>query len=261
MNGKIAKQIFVVFIFSAIPALLSYLASSSLVFDKLIGYGLLGDTINVPLIQDYCLWIGIIFSAFVLSINLIITKVKCDYLLEQRNSLIKMNKNILSSDLGRRFLSDSSSFDIRIFIPKHPLMYKIADKFHISNLPRKFVIKNIDLIADQGITKNLQFEVFPKQEGLVGLCYQGKSIIYDDDLEHTNNQIYQLNHNQLDRTSDLKWSICCPVCDDVDNVVAIIALDGKTRITIDKEKEEKLREPLIVFTRMLYDAVPQLFKR
>lgn len=258
---KMIKQIVIVVIFSAIASTLSYLANSSLVFDKLIEWGIMQEMVNIPLVQDYCLWIGIIFSSVVLSLNLIITKVQYDHMIEQRNQLIKMNKNILSSSLGKRFLSDSSVFDIRIFIPKHPLWYKIADKLHLSNVCKKFVIKNIDLIAEPGVTKNLHFEVHPNQEGLVGLCYSNKVMVYDDNLEHTNETQYKLHQNQIARTSNLKWSICCPICNDNDTVVAIIALDGKTRITIDAAKEAVLREELLVFSRMLFDSVPQLFKR
>lgn len=112
MNLKIVKQIISVVIFSAIPAFLSYLANSSLIFNKLIEYGVLGKNVNVELIQDYCLWIGIILSAIVLSTNLLVTKIKYENILEQRNLLIKMNKNILSTSLGKRFLSNTSSFDI-----------------------------------------------------------------------------------------------------------------------------------------------------
>ena len=86
-------------------------------------------------------------------------------------------------------------------------------------------------------------------------------MVYDDDLEHTNDTSYSLDRIQVSRTSNLKWSICCPVFDDKNTVVAIIALDGKTKITIDKEKENDLKEELYVFTRMLYDYVPQLFRR
>ena len=172
-----------------------------------------------------------------------------------------MNKNILSSSLGKRFLSESSSFDIRIFIPKNPILYKIADKLKIKDIQKKFTIKNIDLIAEQGIAKNLEFEVSPNPQGLVGMCYDTKAMVYDDDLEHTNDKKYQLKENQINRTSDLKWSICCPVTNESNTIIAIIALDGKTRIKIDKAKEETLREEMVTFSCMLYDAVPQLFKR
>lgn len=261
MYQKIAKRIFSVVFLSAVPAFLSYLANSSLVFDKLIELQFLSEKINVALIQDYCLLASILFSALALSLNLIFTQIRHDQILEQRNSLIKMNKDILSSSLGKRFLSDTSSFDIRIFVPKYPILYDVAKKVGISKIPKKFVIKNIDLISEPGITKNLQFEVSPKEEGLVGWCYQTKSMVYDDDLEHTNDKLYMLNKNQIDRTSNLKWSICCPVMGENDDVVAIVALDGKTRINIDKGKEATLREEITAFCCMLYDSVPQLFYR
>lgn len=260
MKTKTLKTLIVTIVFSAIPAFLSYLASSSLIFDKLIQIGFLGETINIPLVQDYCLWIGIAFSAIFLSAKLFCTKQKYSHVLEQRNALIKMNKNILASSLGQRILSNSFAFDIRIFIPKHPFLYKILEKLHIM-INKKFIIKNIDLIAEQGTTMGLSFEVFPKQEGLVGACYSTKAMIYDDDLEHTNCEKYQLKQNQIARTSGLKWSICCPIFDESNVVVAVLALDGKTRIKIDKEKEAMLREEILVFSRMLYDSVPMLFKR
>ena len=94
------KEIIVVVIISAIPASLSYLANSSLVFDRLVQCGVIGDAIDVPLIQDYCLWIGIAISAIGLSANLIYQKVKCDCILEQRNLLIRMLKNIFAGSLA-----------------------------------------------------------------------------------------------------------------------------------------------------------------
>ena len=94
MKTKTLKTLIVTIVFSAIPAFLSYLASSSLIFDKLIKIGFWGETINIPLVQDYCLWIGIAFSAIFLSAKLFCTKQKYSHVLEQRNALIKMNKNI-----------------------------------------------------------------------------------------------------------------------------------------------------------------------
>ena len=258
---RIIKTIISTFVVSAIPALLSYLANSSLVFDKLKEIGLIGNSINIQQVQDYCLWIGIVFSALFLSLNLVIKKLKYDEICEQRNSLIIMNKAILSESLGQRFLSEPSAFDIRIFIPKYPRYYKIADKLKLTNVRRKFKIKNIDLIADRGITKDLEFEVYPKQEGLVGLCYKEKKMFFDDDLEHTNSEIYELHQNQIDRTSGLKWSICSPVIDSNDEVIAIMALDGKTKLKIDDEKETALRDNLLAFSIMLYESVPKFFKR
>lgn len=261
MKRKIVKHLLVTIIVSAIPACLSYLASSALIFNKLIELKILNESVNVQLVQDYCLWIGILLSAIFLSCDLIAVKVRYDYLLEERNQLIQMNKNILASALAKICLSNQADFDIRIFIPKHPIFYRIAEVLQIPDVHLKFVIKNIDLIAEPGTTNNLEFEVFPNQEGLVGECYAQKAMVYDDDLEATNSVIYNLGQNQIARTSNLKWSVCCPVFADSNTVVAILALDGKTKITIDQRNESALREQLVAFSSLLYDSVPSLFKR
>ena len=246
---------------SALPAFLSYLASSELIFLKLIEKNIIGSAINIPVVQDYCLWISILLSAIFLSGQLVLVKVKYDHTLEERNLLIRMSKNILSGTLGKLCFSNQPNFDVRIFIPQWPILYRLAEKMHFLNIKQKFIIKNIDLIAEQGTTKDLEFEVCPNQEGLVGLCYQSKSIVFDDNLEHSNSTDYNLGENQISRTSNLKWSICCPIFDTNNAVVAILALDGKSKITIAEENAPILNEHIVAFSRLLYDSVPQLFKR
>lgn len=255
MKLKIFKHIIYVLLTSGISALCSYLANSSLIFDKMVDWGIIADTKSIPVIQDYCLWIGILFSAVFISLNLIITTEKYLHTFEERNALLCMSKDILRSSL-------STDFDIRIFIPKHPLLYKIADFLHISNIKKKFIIKNIDSIAKVGLTRNLEFEVSPNPKGLVGLCYKQKSMIYDDDLEHTNEtEIYDLNSIQIKKTHNLKWIICCPVLGKSGEVAAIMSLDGKSKITINARKESEIKEELYTFSQTLYEYSPQFFKR
>lgn len=261
MRKSAFLHIIKIVIVSVIPACLSYLANSELIFDKLIEMNIVSSSIQVSLIQDYCLWIGIVVSAIFLSGQLIIVKIQYDRVSTERNLLIKMSKNIFAGTLGKACFSNHPEFDVRIFIPKHPIVYKFADLFHVTKITKKFVIKNIDLIAEQGLTKNLEFEVSPNQEGLVGLCYETKTMVYDDDLEHSNSVGYNLGQNQISRTSNLKWSVCCPIFGENDTVVAIIALDGKSKITIKKNNEPVLNEHIVAFSRLLYDSVPQLFKR
>lgn len=261
MRFKAVKHILEVILFSAIPALFSYLASSDLVFNKLIEMNVIGSAINIPVVQDCCLWISIVSSALLLSLRFIITKIKYDLALEERNLLIRMNKNVLAGALRKICFEDQPNFDVRIFIPKHPIKYKLAEMLRWQECRRKFIIKNIDLIAEQGTTKDLEFEVYPRQEGLVGECYQRKCMVYDDNLEENNNTLYNLRENQISRTANLKWSICCPVLDANNQVIAIMALDGKTKIEIKNENKKALNEHVIAFSRLLYDSVPQLFKR
>lgn len=261
MKKKIVLHIFSVFLFTAIPAFLSYMANSTLIFEKLINNNFLSENVNIGIAQDYCLWIGILLSAFFLSGRLILKCIQFDRAQEERNSLLQMNKEILSSALCKMCSPNQFDFDIRIFIPKYQLLYKLANYLHIKKIKQKFMIKNIDLIANTGITKNLEFEVYPHQEGLVGICYTKKALVYDDNLESTNNSDYNLDQTQISRTSNLKWSICCPIFADRDTVVAILALDGKSKITIKKENETALRDQLVGFSRFLFDSAPQLFRR
>lgn len=248
-------------ILSAISAFLSYLASSSLIFDKLIAAGILGSGVDIDDLQEKCLWFGIVFSAIVLTWRLIYRNIKIASITEQRNNLIKMNKETLAESLRQKLSQNSLDFDIRIFIPQHPWLYKAANKFGRNRMKRRFIIKNIDLIAEQGTTKKLKFEVYPCSQGLVGACYTQKSIVFDDNLIKTNSTEYNLSHLQITRTASLRWIICCPIFNESDDVVAIISLDGKSIIELTDETVSNLKEDIIGFSRMLYDSVPEFFRR
>jgi len=259
MGFRILKHAFLGLLFSAIPAFCSYIASSDVFLTNLQAQGILGESVNIPFLQDTMLWIGIILSVGFLGGSLAICNIIKDSMMEQRNALIQMNKTILASALSRCVGLENIDFDVRIFVPKHPGLYNMAKFLHI-NMAQKFVIRNIALIAQPGTTKKLQFEVFPKTEGLVGLCYKTKAMMYDDDLMHTNSVRYSLGQNQIDQTSNLMWSICCPILREDNTVHAIIALDGKRRITLSESAMQGFRQDIIAFSRLLYDAVPQLFR-
>lgn len=259
MKKKKIGLLIKVVIFTAIPSFLSYVASSPTFLNQLVVKGIIGNSVPLDIIRDLCFISGIILSAILLSWNLICKTTQYEDVLEQRNYLIKMNKDnlkIVLSDLSSGF----SSFDIRIFIPRYPKLYMICNKIGI-DCKREFIIKNIDIIANQGATKNLKFEVYPNTQGLVGQCYKSKAMVYDDQLEKTNNTKYSLTEGQISRTSNLKWSICCPIINENNEVVSVMAFDGTENITIDRNKQKELSDNILTYTRMLYDAVPQLFRR
>ena len=68
-----------------------------------------------------------------------------------------------------------------------------------------YYIKNIEGLAEKDITDNLKFEVSPNRQGLVGECYEQKAILYDDDLENSNEINYNLTHYQIAKTNQLKF--------------------------------------------------------
>ena len=254
------KEIIIVVVFSVIPAILLYFSSSVHFFDYLKAHGVIGESLNIATIKEWCLVISIFLSALLLSLNLAFTKLKVITIENERNSLIKMIKGNPMGSIEKVLQISSSDYEIRIFVPKNPILYRIADRFRLSFIRKVFIIKNVSLIAEEGATRNLQFEVIPKSEGLVGKCYNNKRMEYDDNLESTNASEYELNHNQIAKTSSLQWSICCPVFDKNDNVAAIIALDGGKKITISNNVSNRLKQSLSTFSCMFYESIPSFFK-
>lgn len=245
--------------FSAIPAFCSYAANSELFLPGLQERGIIGATVNISAVQDTLLWVGIVLSVVLLGGGLAWNIEQKKSMMNQRNALIQMTKTILASALSKCVGLENIAFDVRIFVPNHPYLYRLCELFHIKKA-KKFVIWNISLIAQKGTTEKLKFEVSPKAEGLVGLCYNQKAMIFDGDLEHTNSVNYKLSPSQIDQTSNLMWSICCPVLEEDSSVRAIIALDGQTKITLSEDAMTAFRKDIVAFSRLLYDAVPQLFK-
>lgn len=261
MNTKIIRRVSTTAFISFLAAFLSYVSNSDYIFSLLINNNILNATVDVNAIQDVCLWVGIAISAIGLSRRLIIAETKHEQVLEERNQLIQMNKDLLSGALTNICTANVMDFDIRIFLPKYPRWYKFCRKFSLWNCKEKFVIKNVDVIAEARTTSKLEFEVFPNAQGLVGTCYKEAALVYDDNLEVTNSTNYNLTRYQITRTSDLKWCICCPIFDSNDAVVAILALDGRTLIRIDAQNKDVLVNQILTFSNMLYASVPQLFRR
>lgn len=261
MENKKIKIVASVVIFTAIPSLLSYIANSNSAIVRLQRLNIIDKDINTGLIKDLCLLSSIILSVILLSFNLAKSKIKNEDIIEQRDLLLKLAKDMFGGALKKILSQNCSDFDVRIFVPKHPNLYRITELLHFNNIKKKFVIKNVSQIAQEGLTKNLEFQVYPNAQGLVGECYKNKALVYDDELNKTNSINYNLDINQITRTSNLEWSICCPICDKDNNVISIIALDGRKKITINAGKKDDLCKQVYAFSQMLYDAVPTLFRR
>lgn len=259
MPAKLIKQFFASLLFTAIPTVLSYLASSQIVFSFLINIKMIPSTTNVPLVQDYCLWIGLALSGIFITFRNFFLRMSADRLTNERNQLIGYCKYNLTNALMVHIPS-LPEYDIRIFIPKHPLLYKLSSHKLFKRIPIEFAIKNVEIIAHQDNTRKLSFEVSPRCEGLVGRCYRSKNIEFDDNLEQTNSTDYNLGNHQLSRTSRLEWAICCPIFNDKNEVVAILSLDSTSKITIGSHNLKLIKNQITDFAQILYDSAPQLFK-
>ena len=95
----------------------------------------------------------------------------------------------------------------------------------------------------------------------MGDAYKSGSIVYDDKLSVTNSTEYSLEQTQLSRTSNLRWSICVPISNEKNEVIAVMAFDSdKSDLNIEKNKND-LKNLTNTLAIMMRDSVPELFKR
>ena len=170
-----------------------------------------------------------------------------------------MLKTFFQSNLGQISGNSNISFDLRIFVPKRRVFHWIKRIF-CKNDEKWFYIRNIEPFASRDTTEHLRFRVEPNPQGLVGQAYATKAIVYDDNLPETNNSAYSLDQAQVNRTSNLLWSICVPVLDENNNVIAVMALDSNiSKLNISENKDE-IRSLTNTLAVMMRDSVPEFFK-
>ena len=85
--------------------------------------------------------------------------------------------------------------------------------------------------------------------------------MYDDNLSVTNSIAYSLDQTQVSRTSNLLWSICVPVLDEKNEVIAIVALDSNTTKLNIKDNKDEIRNITNTLAVMMNDSVPEFFKK
>lgn len=169
-----------------------------------------------------------------------------------------MVKTIFGSTLENILEKKPINFNMRIFVPvKTPsyFWFKLTKRGTVC-----FEIKNIAPFARSDTTAHLRFRVTPNSQGLVGDCYCQKEIIYDDNLQQTNATNWNLEEMQIARTGSLLWSICIPIIDQSNSVIAVISLDSvDTPVDISAHRAE-LAPFLMTFATLLHDSAPGLFK-
>ncbi len=243
----------------AIPALTAYLAASDSFLQFLIRRNILASSFNVDLFQDICLFINIIFTTFVLCLRLIKNEFQEKSNSRKISGLYNVVKKIIQSNLSQISGDSNLSFDLRIFVPKRSLRCWIKSLFH-KNTEKWFCIRNIEPFANKDVTEHLVFRVEPNPQGLVGSAYSKKCIVYDDNLSETNSTSYSLDQSQVNRTSGLLWSICVPILNDKNEVIAIMALDSDTSKLDIEENKDAVRTLTNTIAVMMKDSVPELFK-
>lgn len=250
-------------IFSLVPAIFSYLGQSDNVWNYLVKKQYIGTRINISVIKDGCLVFSIVFTFIFLTFNLICSQIRENLYKKEWISFVRFNKEIFVKTLTDALGKEYSNINIRIFIPDKPLLWRIK-RIVYKKAKLSFVIKNIEGLANPGITNNLSFEVEPTSQGLVGECYNKKQMLYDDSLETSNETNYNLNGYQINKTNNLKFILVCPLFDinRNDRVTAVVAFDSTDPIKVDtREKKEILRLSVLNYTQQLQEYAPELFRK
>ena len=255
------KIILSVILFTLIPALLTYSAKSVSFLDNLKTAGFIGGHVNLIIIKDYLLLAEIIFSALLLSVNLALTTLKKNSLLEQRNSLIKLSKYIFLRGLEKATEISHIDMNIRIFVP-HKKKFLIFDKHFSINIENEieFQLRYINGLNETDDVQNLKFQVFPMTQGLVGRCYKNKYINYDTNIKLNSITKYNFSNYQKSKLVNVQFYLCCPIFDKSENIVSIIVFESAQKIEITKETEAIWHDFILGFSQSLYDYVPELFK-
>lgn len=244
----------------AVPALSAYLANNDSLVQFLINKKILSNQFNVGQFQNICLIVNILFTTFVLYMKILLNEAKEESSKRKISGLYKMVKTFIQSNLGQISGDKNISFDLRIFVPKRSILAFLRKIFHKRN-EKWFYIRNIEPFASRDTTEHLKFRVDPDPQGLVGQAYSTKSIVYDDNLSVTNSIAYSLDQTQVSRTSNLLWSICVPVLDEKNEVIAIVALDSNTTKLNIKDNKDEIRNITNTLAVMMNDSVPEFFKK
>lgn len=241
------------------PAITAFLAASDNAFNFLVQKNIISASFNIEVFQDICLLLNILFTTVILGGRIIACEYKQQANEKRIAGLYNMIKQFAQSNFEKISKNGNFNFEMRIFVKEKNLTHLLPKWIH-KNLDIFFSIRNIYPFAHSDITENLRFRVCPEPQGLVGKCYADKSIYYDENLIETNNS-YALNESQIAKTSELKWSICVPIFDQSNEIIAIVAFDSQvSKLSIEKN-EDAIRKLVNTFSQMLYDCAPTLFKR
>ncbi|MCM1542770.1 MAG: hypothetical protein NC121_16110 [Blautia sp.] len=254
MKNK-GKIITVALLTSAIPAVVTYLGNSNNIIDYLCKNNYIGSAFDIDLFKSICQIASIILSFCIILSQQLAASIKVSSRDQKINGLLYQTKMIFQKALSSTIGQNEVNFDVRIFVPIKKMI-----NFHKDG-SLYFEIVNYDGLCTAGMANGLKFKVLPQYEkqGLVGECYNRRSMVYDDHLAQNNSKYYNLDNYQQNKTRDLEFCIVCPLYNSNNEVAAIISIDGKQKIDIAAHRQE-VTNNVLTFSQTLYENVPELFK-
>lgn len=185
-------------------------------------------------LETICFFFGILATIVLFPIIIEGQKKKLQNQSKMIRKVLKNFRDILNQNLSTFFDKNDLYLNVRIFLPQKGLKAFLAKKlknriyFEIHNFAGLF-IEEVD---------NLTFQVSPKTQGLVGLCYKETKIIHDFNLKaNQGNAIYNLKKSQIQKTDYCQFAIAAPIIKNDESIDAIITFDSRIKID-DPENED-----------------------
>ena len=258
------RLVFKILFLIVFPTVLSVLSQTDVITNYLIERQLLGNNFNIDMFKDICMIISIVLNGLLLGFDYVASNIINKRQYKRITELLSYSKEVFIDALADVW-KQKGKFDIniRIFIPENKLyLILIKYSFFKKRIPLYFKIKNIPCWAKSGNTDKLKLRVTPNPQGLVGQCFNTKNIVYDANLRESNDNQYGLSNVQIHQTSQLTTSICVPVFDQKNNVIAVVAYDSIESICAPDKfiLTQESKNILLTFANRMYKIVPELFK-
>jgi hypothetical protein len=252
------KEIGKLILFISIPLLLQFLGQANLTSNMLSSIKMPAS--DILIFKDICCFLGIAFTFIPLSFAYG-KHIHSNYHLKKEQAfLIQKIKEyfVISKFFGRR-ITKGTDINIRIFTLKNPKIHTIIKKIFKYEMKQYVIMKNVEGFTDNNILSGLAFEVYPHQQGLVGMCYKKNMMTYDFDLKKPLVD-YHLTDYQKDQTQDTISCICVPIHNSKSEICAIVSFDSAKKIVATDDQKKALFPALHKFSRELFDNVNTLFK-
>lgn len=163
-----------------------------------------------------------------------------------QNSVSELKENLLTAlriDLGNPNLD----FDVRVFTEDK---FKLVDWAHDRSY---LVINNYRGLAESDALNGLRFRCDKnKWEGLVGLTYNRKEMVWDSDISNTEID-YHTTIEQQNATVGTRFVMCIPIIKGGDNVCAIVSFDSQEVVHIPEDERTKWRTLVVRFAQSVHN--------
>jgi len=248
--------------FSFIPAFFILLGGNNDIFNSLISNNILSENFNIERTKSVLLLLSVLISNLTL---VLLYEIK-----NHSHHAMKNKVNLLFADFKAAFLSSlameagDSMHSLKFRVWKEPgYLWKtlefLKSKVTKREYRKKLIWVHVNGISDAFTPKDLEFEIYPNLQGLVGKCYSEGTILYEEDVSDRN-ELYGLTQFQISRTRNTKFCICFPIFNAKNKVTAVISLDSFVPIKIPQDSETKLANLIAIFVQELGKYYPKLMR-